>query len=98
MDTNQLHKATVMTIALVIERLFNSLEAGDLNACLEHAVQIERGAQLLASSLAKDNGLAESDVDTLRAELEKALADDRMDKVDTITLSLPDKPDNPQLN
>jgi hypothetical protein len=87
-----------MTIALVIERLFNSLEAGDLNACLEHAVQIERGAQLLASSLAKDNGLAESDVDTLRAELEKALADDRMDKVDTITLSLPDKPDNPQLN
>jgi hypothetical protein len=98
MDTNQLHKATVMTIALVIERLFNSLEAGDLNACLEHAVQIERGAQLLASSLAKDNGLAESDVDTLRAELEKALADDRMDKVDTITLSLPDKPDNPRLN
>lgn len=87
-----------MTIALVIERLFNSLEAGDLNACLEHAVQIERGAQLLASSLAKDNGLAESDVDTLRAELEKALADDRMDKVDTITLSLPDKPDNPRLN
>lgn len=98
MSTNELHKATVMTLALVIERLFNSLNANNLNDALLHVVQVERGAQLLADSFAQELGLDKRDIDNMRDELENALKDGATPELDVMSLRLPSKPDNPSLN
>ena len=100
MDSRQLRKATVMTLALIVERLFAAVSAGDHEETAQQLVLLERGASLLLASISNEGQITEDFIQKLRDELAEALNDDSMDDIlpDVLKLNMPSPPDDPRLN
>ena len=101
MNANELHKATVMTIAIVVERLYTAIStSADPMAAIEQLVLLERGVNLLMESICNERDITTEQIDELRRDLQIALQDDSLDKLapDVLHIDLPKPPDDPTLN
>ena len=69
MDAKRVQQATVLALALTLERLFEALDSDNRERALEQVLILEQGVTLLTSSLADEYNVAPEVLLALRKQL-----------------------------
>jgi len=87
MNAKRVQQATVLALALTLERLFEALENDKPERAIEQALILEQGTSLLTASLAETQGVTDEALSDLRRELTR-LIDEAPDTAEVFSVAV----------